>query len=239
MRKAAANRRNDTTSGTVIVNVHGVGDPPPRTLHEGEDDVWISVGQLEGLLDAAVGRPDVVITFDDGNLSDLEIGLPRLLERGLRARFFPCAGLLGEPGRIDPSGVRELQRAGMVVGSHGWAHRDWRELDWGPRGAAEVADEMVRARRDLERLTGSEVTEVAVPFGSYDRHVLRALRRTGVRRVYTSDGGRARADAWLQPRTSIHADDDPDWPRRLMVDRPPLGRRVRTRAALVAKRLRG
>ena len=31
-----------------------------------------------------------------------------------------------------------------------------------------------------------------MPFGSYDRHVLRALRRTGVTRVYTSDGGWAR-----------------------------------------------
>ena len=222
----------------VNVNVHGIG-VPARPLDEGEDEVWISVEQFEGLLDAAVGRPDVTVTFDDGNLSDLEIGLPRLLERGLKARFYPCAGLLGEPGRLDASGVRELHSAGMVIGSHGWAHRDWRQLDWGPGGAAEVEDEMVRARRHLERLTGSDVSEVAVPFGSYDRHVLRALRRAGVTRVYTSDGGWARADTWLQARTSIRAGDGPDWPRRVMLDRPGLRRRTRGRAVRVAKRLRG
>jgi len=222
----------------VNVTVHGIGSPS-RPLDEEEDQIWISVEQYEGLLDAAVGRPDVVVTFDDGNLSDLEIGLPRLLERGLRARFYIPAGLLGEPGRLDDSGVRELHRAGMVIGSHGWAHRDWRSLDWGPRGAVEVEEEMVRARQHLRRLTGTDVTEVAVPFGSYDRHVVRTLRRTGVTRMFTSDGGWARPGAWLQARTSIRAGDDPDWPRRVMADRPGPGRRARTRVAQAAKRLRG
>ncbi len=224
---------------TVNVNVHGVGPLPSRPLDDGEDQVWISVEQLEGLLDAAVGRRDVTITFDDGNRSDLELGLPRLLERGLKARFYVCAGLLGEPGRLDEADVRELLRAGMVIGSHGWAHRDWRSLDWGPRGATAVEEEMVRARQRLGRLTGTEVTEVAVPFGSYDRHVVRALRRTGVTRMYTSDGGWARSGAWLQARTSIRADDGADFPSRVMADRPGLRRRARGRAAQLAKRLRG
>jgi peptidoglycan/xylan/chitin deacetylase (PgdA/CDA1 family) len=222
----------------VNVTVHGIGSPC-RPLDDGEDQVWISVEQFEGLLDAAVGRPDVTVTFDDGNLSDLEIGLPRLQERGLKARFYIPAGLLGEPGRLDDSGVRELHRAGMVIGSHGWAHRDWRSLDWGPRGGIEVEEEMVRARQHLGRLTGTDVSEVAAPFGSYDRHVVGILRRTGVTRMYTSDGGWARPGDWLQARTSIRADDTPDWPRRVMVDRPGPGRRARTRVAQAAKRLRG
>jgi len=78
-----------------------------------------------------------------------------------------------------------------------------------------------------------------VPFGSYDRHVLRNLRRTGVTRVYTSDGGWARSGTWLQARTSIRSEDGPDWPKQVMVDRPGLGRRARARVARVAKRLRG
>ncbi|HEU5035697.1 MAG TPA: polysaccharide deacetylase family protein [Nocardioides sp.] len=222
----------------VNVTLHGIGRPaPPRD--DDELGIWVSVEQLESLLDAAVGRPEVVVTFDDGNRSDIEIGLPRLQERGLTGRFFVCAGLLGEPGRLDADDVRELHRAGMVVGSHGWSHRDWRTLDWGPSGATEVEDEMVRARRELERVTGAEVTEVAVPFGSYDRHVLRALRRAGAARVYTSDGGWARPGSWLQARTSIRGDDGPDWPQRVMVDPPRLGVRVRRRAARTVKMLRG
>lgn len=223
---------------SVNVTVHGVGTPP-RPVDDDEARVWISVDQLEGVLDAAIGRPDVVVTFDDGNRSDVELGLPRLLERGLTARFYVCAGLLGEPGRLDEADVRELRDAGMVIGSHGWSHRDWRTLDWGAHGAADVAAEMVRARQRLEKVIEAPVTEVAVPFGSYDRHVLRALRRTGVTQVYTSDGGWARRGTWLQPRTSIHADDGPDWPHRVMVERPTLVRRARGRALGLAKRLRG
>src|SRR4051812_10128402 len=118
----------------VNVNVHGIGPRPARPLDRGEDQVWITVEQFERLLDAAAGRPEVTITFDDGNASDVEIGLPRLLERGMKARFYVCAGLLGEPGRLDDAAVRELHGAGMLIGSHGWSHRDWRCLDWGPRG---------------------------------------------------------------------------------------------------------
>jgi peptidoglycan/xylan/chitin deacetylase (PgdA/CDA1 family) len=228
------------TKGSRVVNVtvHGTGTPA-RELDDDEHQIWITIEQFEGVLDAAIGRPDVSITFDDGTLSDLEIGLPRLLERGLKARFFVLAGLLGEPGRLDDSGVRELHAAGMVIGSHGWAHRDWRKLDWGPSGARVVQEEMVAARSRLGRLIGSEVSQVAVPFGSYDRHVIRSLRRTGVSRVYTSDGGWARTGAWLQPRTSIHAGDGPDWPQRVMLDRPRLAQRARSRLAQSVKRLRG
>lgn len=222
---------------TANVTVHGIGEPV-RPVDDDERRVWISVEQFEGLLDAAVGRDDVTVTFDDGNLSDLEIALPRLLERGLVARFFVLAGLLGEPGRLDDSDVRELHRAGMLVGSHGWEHRDWRTLPHGP-GAAEVEEELVRSRTVLGRLTGDAVSEVALPFGSYDRHVLAALRRTGAARVYTSDGGWARAGAWLQARTSIHADAGPDWPREVLGARPGPKARARSHLARAVKRGRG
>lgn len=224
-------------SVSVNVTVHGIGSPA-RPLDPGEDRTWITVEQFDRLLDAAVGQPHVTITFDDGNLSDLEIGLPRLLERGLTAEFFVCAGLLAEPGRLDASGVRELHGAGMLIGSHGWSHRDWRRLDWRRPESQEIQDEMERARQVLGKLTGTDVSRVAVPFGSYDRHVLAALRRTGVTRVYTSDGGWARRGSWLQARSSIHSGDGPDWARRVMHDRPSLRQRLRSRAVRTAKRLR-
>jgi peptidoglycan/xylan/chitin deacetylase (PgdA/CDA1 family) len=223
---------------SVNVTVHGVGTPP-RPVDDDEARVWISVDQLEALLDTAVGREDVVITFDDGNRSDLELGLPRLLDRGLTARFYVCAGLLGEPGRLDEADVRELRDAGMVIGSHGWSHRDWRTLDWGTPEAVDVESELVHAPRRLAEVIGVPVTEVAVPFGSYDRRVLHALHGSFATRVYTSDGGWARHGTWLQPRTSIHADDGPDWPHRVMVERPTLMRRARGRTLGLAKRLRG
>jgi peptidoglycan/xylan/chitin deacetylase (PgdA/CDA1 family) len=225
-------RPNSPTS-VVIVNVHGIGTPA-RALDPGEDEVWVSTAQFEKVLDAAVGRADVRMTFDDGNASDVEIALPRLLERGLHAEFYLAAGLLGEPGRLDKDGVRELCRAGMPVGSHGWAHRDWRRLT-----PEQVHEELVEAPRFLSELTGAAASRVSIPFGSYDRHVLRGLRRAGVTRAYTSDGGRTNDRGWLQARNSLRNTLDAAWITKVMVEAPSLPQRGRQLAARTVKRIRG
>ncbi|MER7127978.1 polysaccharide deacetylase family protein [Streptosporangium saharense] len=217
----------------VNLTVHGIG-PTDRELDPGEDQTWVSVEQFEQVLDAVVGREDVRITFDDGNASDLEIGLPRLLERGLTAEFFVLAGLLGEPGRLDESGVLELQAAGMRIGSHGWAHRDWRKLD-----AEQAVQEISEANRFLGSLVGGPVSRVAIPFGSYDRRVLSRLRRADVTRAYTSDGGRARPGSWLQARNSLRHDIDATWAPRVLDGTPPLPIRARRIASRTYKRVRG
>jgi len=220
-------------ASVVNITVHGIG-PTDRDLDPGEDLTWVRIDQFEQMLDAAVGRDDVRLTFDDGNASDVEIALPRLLERGLTGEFFVLAGLLGQSGRLDADGVRELVKSGMSVGSHGWAHRDWRRLDSG-----QATEEIAEAHRLLAELTGRPVSRVAIPFGSYDRHVLRRLRRARVSRAYTSDGGRARPGSWLQPRNSLRHDMDADWIARVLDGRAPLPVRARKLAARTVKRVRG
>lgn len=217
----------------VILNVHGVG-PTPRELDPGEDQTWVTVEQFEQVLDAVVGRSDVRITFDDGNASDIEIGLPMLLERGLKAEFFPLAGKLDEPGRVTREDVRKLLEAGMTIGSHGWAHRDWRRID-----DRQAAEEMGDSHRVLADIIGRPVTSVAIPFGSYDRHVLARLRRARVTRVYTSDGGRANPGSWLQARNSLRHDVGAEWVNHVLDGSVSPKLRARRVAAKVVKRLRG
>lgn len=226
-------RASVAPASIVNLTVHGVG-PPARDLEPDEAGTWVGIPELEQVLDAVVGRHDVRLTFDDGNASDVEYALPRLLDRGLTAEFFVLAGLLGGSGRLDASGVRELVRAGMAVGSHGWAHRDWRRVN--PEQATE---EIADAHRVLGAITGEPVSRVAIPFGSYDRHVLRRLRQARVSRVYTSDGGRARPGSWLQPRNSLRHDVDAAWIGRVLNPSPPLTHRARKLASRTIKRMRG
>jgi peptidoglycan/xylan/chitin deacetylase (PgdA/CDA1 family) len=222
-----------TPTSLINITVHGIG-PTNRELDDGEDRTWVGIGQFEQMLDLAVGRDDVRITFDDGNASDVVIALPRLLERGLQAEFFVLAGLLGRPDRLDADGVRELRDAGMGIGSHGWAHRDWRRVD-----AVQADEEIDRAHDVLGEIIGQPVATVAIPFGSYDRHVLRRLRQAKVRRAYTSDGGRARSGSWLQPRNSLHKDIDAAWLQHVLAGRSRLATRARRFAAQAVKRNRG
>lgn len=213
---------------TINLTFHGIGDPG-RPLDPGEADVWVSGARFRALLDAAVGRDDVSISFDDGNVSDVEQALPELTRRGLTATFFVVAGRLGSPGFLDEDAVRELSGAGMEIGCHGMRHRPWRGLD-----DRELEEEIVEARSILERVVGAPVTSAACPFGSYDRKVLRTLRGSGYRHAFTSDRGTARSEGFLQSRNSVGPDSDAGLIERIGASETALARR----AKLAVKRWR-
>jgi peptidoglycan/xylan/chitin deacetylase (PgdA/CDA1 family) len=216
----------------ITLTFHGVGDPP-RALDPGESDVWISRERLDALLDAAAERGDVRITFDDGNISDLEHALPALRARGLEATFFVVAGRIGMPGFIDASGLRALAAAGMGIGSHGMRHRSWRRLDDRARD-----EELVRAKSVLEQIVQHPVTEAACPFGGYDRRAVAGLRSAGYCRVFTSDRGATRPNHFLQPRNSVKQHDGPDILGQIAaLDRRP-DKALRRRAKLAVKQWR-
>jgi peptidoglycan/xylan/chitin deacetylase (PgdA/CDA1 family) len=181
---------------------HGVGDPP-RELERGEENVWISLASLRSVLDEAVKRPDVRLSFDDGNRSDHDLVLPELVARGLRATFFVVAGRIDQPGFLTRAALRDLVDAGMDVQSHGMHHRAWRGLDDASRH-----EELVVARELIAEMTGRPVNEVAIPFCLYDRRILRQLRTAGYRHVHTCDGGPADPTKWLQPRTQVSCGED-------------------------------
>jgi peptidoglycan/xylan/chitin deacetylase (PgdA/CDA1 family) len=216
----------------VNICFHGIGRPV-RPFTEDEGRYWISEEQYHEILDVLTELPPVRLSFDDGNASDLEIGLPGLLERKLRADFFALAGRVGEGGSLGEDDLRTLLAHGMGVGSHGWAHRSWRGMD-----AATTTRELVDARERLSAAIGQPVTEAALPMGQYDRQVLGALRRLGYRRVYSSDRRPADWRAWLQPRYSVVRTDTAATVRAIISNPPALARRVSLAGRGLVKRLR-
>ncbi|MGH2975509.1 MAG: polysaccharide deacetylase family protein [Solirubrobacterales bacterium] len=178
---------------------HGIGEPP-AALGVAERDVWVSRTEFLSALDAICAREDARVSFDDGNKSDIAIGLPALLERGMTGCFFVVAERIGAPGYLSAAHLRTLREAGMRIGLHGMRHRPWRGL-----ADDDLDEEILGARQVLEGETGASISAAACPFGSYDRRVLRRLRGAGFERVFSSDGGRASSEAWLQPRNTLRA----------------------------------
>lgn len=217
-----------------VTNVcfHGIGTPD-RDLEPGEASYWIGRDSFLGVLDELVDHPEVRISFDDGNASDIEIALPALVERGLTATFFVLAGRLEGRGSLAADHVRELRRAGMRVGSHGMEHRSWRAMS-----PAESRVELVEARTVLTEVVGERVVDAALPLGLYDRRLLADLRRHGYQRVYTSDRDRAGERAWLQPRYSVVSTDTAESVRSAVLDRPGIAHRAERRLARTVKSLR-
>ena len=149
----------------------------------------------------------------------------------MRATFFVVAGRLGTPHFLDEDGVRKLAAAGMEIGCHGMRHRPWRGLD-----EQALHEEVVEARTVLERVVGRPVTRAACPFGSYDRRVLRMLRRCGYQRVYTSDRGTAGAGDFLQARYSVGSHDDSALLERIAALDSSIPGALRRQAKLAFKR---
>jgi len=189
------------TRRIVHICFHGIG-VPGADVAAADEDYFVSEKLFRTVLDEIRDRPEVELSFDDGYASDIEIALPAMTARGLRARFFPLAGRLGKRGYLSADAVGEITSAGMTIGSHGMTHRSWRGM------SSDVQqEELVAARDILATAAGCAVDTAACPFGAYDRGVLRALRAQGYTAVFTSDRRRAAPGAWLQPRYSVHRDD--------------------------------
>lgn len=199
---------------------HGLG-APGRALEPGEAPYWIDTARFEDILERIAASPRRALyrlSFDDGNASDHDIALPRLLACGLCADFFVLSDRIGQPGSLSADQIRALQAAGMTIGSHGAAHRDWRRLDDGA-----LDRELSGSRAALQVVCGGPVTTTGIPFGAYDARVLRAIRAAGYACAYSSDRGRMGADAFLRPRTSVRAEmSEADMARVLSGDLPPV-----------------
>lgn len=216
----------------VNVCFHGVGIPA-RELEPGEAAFWVDHATFLAVLDDVADDPRVRLSFDDGNASDIELGLPALLERGLTATFFVLAGRLDQPGSLSADHVRSLAAAGMKVGTHGMDHRPWRGLD-----VVEQKRELETARTEIAHVVDAPVTEAALPLGRYDRRLLTQLRRLGYTAVHTSDRRWASAGAWMQPRFSVHAGDTAETVRAHMLTPRPLTHRVERTLVGTIKRWR-
>ncbi|WP_446664594.1 polysaccharide deacetylase family protein [Flexivirga sp. B27] len=222
-----------TSRRTANICFHGVGRPS-RELEPGEDRFWLDEAEFLPLLDELADAGDAVsLSVDDGNASDVEIVLPALRERGLRATFFVIVDRLDQPGSLSTSDLGALSAAGMTIGSHGWTHAPWNAL-----AAGELHREVVEARDVLSALVGQEVSTAALPLGQYSRQVLRASRQAGYARLFSSDRQRAGSHQWLQARFSVEHGVTPESLRDTVrrSDRKPS--RLYSAAKCLGKRLR-
>jgi len=156
-------------------------------------------------------RSAVVLTFDDGRASDYESAFPLLLDAGARAEFFVNTATIGQPGYLDWSRMREMQKAGMSFQSHGHHHVAMialadRQIEW----------QLVASKARLEDGLGTRVDFVAVPYGLASRRIVDLALRVGYRGVCTSRHWPARVGASVVNRAAIHRDTPPRHFARLL-----------------------
>ena len=81
-------------------------------------------------------------------------------------------------------------------------------LRWTTLDAEALYREAHHSKESLENILNTKVDSVAIPFGAYNRHVLRVLQ-SAYDRIYTSDEGIVRGCPATLNRFKICAGDDP------------------------------
>jgi len=217
----------------ITLNFHGLGEPHERVPQD-EHRYWLPVDWFEQLLDRIMRDHDparFAFTFDDGNRSDL-LAAQLLAERGLMGRFFLLVGRFDDPQYCSREDACQLVAQGMIVGLHGRHHLNWRRLD-----DATLTDETVTARAELAQALGAPVTEVAIPFGSYDRRVFAWLKSQGYDRIHTSDGGTCTSAASVWDRNTLHSEMGKDAVTDILQGRSPMANYWRRQAKRALYRL--
>src|SRR5262245_32835545 len=102
----------------------------------------LQVLTVSELCSSATRLPSVVLTFDDGHVSNRQTALPILKRFGFTATFFITAGHIGASDTMNWSQIRELHAAGMEIGSHTLSHRAPATLD-----DKELRYELLESRR--------------------------------------------------------------------------------------------
>jgi peptidoglycan/xylan/chitin deacetylase (PgdA/CDA1 family) len=164
----------------------------------------VTLGQVFRYWRAGIALPPrpIVLSFDDGYLSDYTVALPVLRRHG-------WAGVLNlivdsvKPGDITADQVRALIAAGWEIDAHTVTH-----ADLPPLGAAQLRAEVAGSRADLRKEFGQPVDFFCYPVGHYDRRVIAAVRAAGYLGATTETPGVARpSEAYTLPRIRMDKGD--------------------------------
>jgi peptidoglycan/xylan/chitin deacetylase (PgdA/CDA1 family) len=207
--------------GAPVLMYHGMGASIPGDVDSRERRYWLSpesfarqleqiraAGQRIRTLHDVWARPDhqprlspVVLTFDDGRVSDYAVAFPLLLAARAVAEFFVNTATIGRPGYLTWGQAAEMRRAGMSFQSH--AH-DHVVLPGLPRHL--LANQLRTSKQLLEDRLGGRVDFLAAPYGLFDRSVVAAAREVGYRAVCTSLAWPARPLAPTINRVAVFRD---------------------------------
>ena len=134
-------------------------------------------------LHALADWPDnaVVLTFDDGHVSNFTLALPILQEYGFKAEFFITTAWIGTPHFMNEEQIRALHTAGMGIGSHGVTHRFLSDL---PEAA--IQEEFSDSHKVLKACTGAPVASMSYPGGRMSQLTQRIAQAGGFRYICTS-----------------------------------------------------
>ncbi|HPR55138.1 MAG TPA: polysaccharide deacetylase family protein [Deltaproteobacteria bacterium] len=146
----------------------------------------MSMDDLAGYVQGGREVPEkaVVITIDDGFISEYERAVPLLRKYGYPFTIFVFTNGIGAKGYVSWEQLKVLEAWGGTVGCHTHTHPRLINLR-----VDQMEQETMGSRRILEKNLGHPVRYFAYPFGQYDERVRAAVKKAGFRLMLSSDPG--------------------------------------------------
>lgn len=175
-----------------------------------ENDLLDSLEQT-----AALPEKPVLITFDDGYISNYTEAFPVLQELDMKASIYVIASRIFENSGFTPGEYEKIswQQAREMVGtisiqSHTWdshskqpnpegqnqgliASRILLHEEWETQQEFEkrIYTDFVASKKTIEENVGTEVTAISYPYGDYTADTIRLAEKAGYKMAFTVNSG--------------------------------------------------
>ena len=128
-------------------------------------------------------KGQVCIMLDDGFRGIYECR-QFFYDHGICPTIFLAVDLIGKEGFLTKEEILDLQEHGFIFECHSWSHKDltiWND--------EEQKRELGDSKKFLSELLGKKVTEICLPIGYFNDHLIEQLKAYGYKKVYSSIPG--------------------------------------------------
>lgn len=125
----------------------------------------------------------VAIMLDDGFRGIYECR-QFFYDNNIFPTIFLAVELIGKEGFLTKEEILDLQAHGFIFECHSWSHKDltiWNDED--------LKCELGESKKYLSELLNKRVTEMCLPIGYFNDHLLEQLKAYGYEKVYSSIPG--------------------------------------------------
>ncbi len=132
---------------------------------------------------SATGK-SVVLTFDDGHISNYNLAYPVLKQFKFVATFFIVPESIGQKNYLQEGHIIEMHKNGMNFESHSLTHPFLISMS-----KNNLLEELIKSRMEIKNIINSEVNHFSVPYGFYNKDVIDCVRESGYKSMTTEDFG--------------------------------------------------
>ncbi len=163
----------------------------------------ISLDDLSKENRCADNSKKIILSFDDGYISNYLCTFPAIRNQDMVATFFCPVALVGEKNMMSWSQLKEMASEGMSIQSHGFSHRPLASLN-----KTEIYEDLRISKNELENNLGERVSYLSLPHGSSNSYVIKAAKEVGYKRICSSSIGYNKGNEYCLRRILIRSEYD-------------------------------